>query len=135
MITKFKLFLEALSSDDYKNILDLDIEKKDDAQKNNIKNDSDINKNANLKITEIKNKIDQIEKQKEEINKELLKLQDFQRDMAPNDPNDPKNSDKLKSFLSEQKNKIEIQKSKLKIFDDEINSLKIDMDKIKKTYL
>lgn len=135
MITKFKLFLEALSSDDYKNILDLDIEKKDAAQKNNIKNDSDINKNANLKITEIKNKIDQIEKQKEEINKELLKLQDFQRDMAPNDPNDPKNSDKLKSFLSEQKNKIEIQKSKLKIFDDEINSLKIDMDKIKKTYL
>jgi hypothetical protein len=135
MITKFKLFLEALSSDDYKNILDLDIEKKDAAQKNDIKNDSDINKNANLKITEIKNKIDQIEKQKEEINKELLKLQDFQRDMAPNDPNDPKNSDKLKSFLSEQKNKIEIQKSKLKIFDDEINSLKIDMDKIKKTYL
>jgi hypothetical protein len=135
MITKFKLFLEALSSDDYKNILDLDIEKKDAAQKNNIKNDSDINKNANLKITEIKNKIDHIEKQKEEINKELLKLQDFQRDMAPNDPNDPKNSDKLKSFLSEQKNKIEIQKSKLKIFDDEINSLKIDMDKIKKTYL
>lgn len=135
MITKFKLFLEALSSDDYKNILDLDIEKKDAAQKNNIENDSDINKNANLKITEIKNKIDQIEKQKEEINKELLKLQDFQRDMAPNDPNDPKNSDKLKSFLSEQKNKIEIQKSKLKIFDDEINSLKIDMDKIKKTYL
>lgn len=135
MITKFKLFLEALSSDDYKNILDLDIEKKDAAQKNDIKNDSDINKNANLKITEIKNKIDQIEKQKEEINKELLKLQDFQRDMAPNDPNDPKNSDKLKSFLIEQKNKIEIQKSKLKIFDDEINSLKIDMDKIKKTYL
>lgn len=131
MIIKFKMFLEELSSDDYKKILDLNIEKDSDQNKN----DSDTNKNANLKINEIKNKIQQIQKQKEDINNELSKLEDIQRDMAPNNPNDPKNQDKLKAFLEEQKNKIDLQKNKLKLFEDEIISLQNELEKIKKTYL
>lgn len=121
-----------LTSQDTMNNLNLDIEKND---LNKPKKDVGMQKNANIKITEIQNRINQINQEKSLINKGIINLQSSQRDLAPNNPNDPDNSKKLKIFIDDQKQKINIQQQKLKLLDEEIKNLQEEITRHKQNYM
>jgi len=130
MITKFKIF-EAITPDDFKKDTELNIEIDDN--RNNAA-DKDLKNQSNLKITDIQNKIQFLNKQKIEINKEIIKLQDAQRDLVPNNTNDPKNAEKIKTFIDDQKQKMLIQQNKLDLFNKEIDNLSKEIERNKKKY-
>ena len=134
MIINFKKFNEMVSAQDTKNMLNFNIEK-GSVQGNINTNDKNIQKLATLKITDINNRIKQIEEQKKLINNEIIKLQNAQRDLAPNNPNDPKNAEKLKIFVDDQSKKIEIQKQKIDILNKEIENLKNEVERHKSNYM
>lgn len=137
MITKFNKFNEMLTSQDMKNNLNLNIEKGDAAnpQQPNNQKDNGMQKNANIKITDIQNRINQINQEKSLINKDIINLQGTQRDLAPNNPNDPQNAQKLKIFTEDQKEKINIQQQKLKLLDDEIKNLQSEIVRHRQNYM
>lgn len=133
MITKFNLFKEAVDFNDTKNILDLNL---DNAQKvDPNKKDPEQIKNANLKIMDVQKRILQLNEQKKLINNEIIKLQSAQRDLVPNNPNDPKNAENVKNFLTNQQEQINIQTQKLNAFDAEILNLQKQVEILKKQYL
>lgn len=131
-------FNEMITSQDMKNNLDLGIEKTDakpvDPNAPLPKNTA-IQKDANLKITDIQARINQINQQKALINQEIVKLQGAQRDLAPNNPNDPQNAEKLKVFTKDQQEKIDIQTQKVKILDQEIKNLQAEVARHQQNYL
>jgi len=138
LITKFSKFNEMVTSQDMKNNLNLNIEKGDAQQPNaqqQQKPNAGIQKNANVKVTDIQGRINQIEEQKKIINQEIINLQSAQRDLAPNNPNDPQNAQKLKIFNNDQMEKIKIQQQKLKVFDDEIKNLQSEVARHQQNYL
>ena len=141
MIKNFKQFNEAITSQDMKNNLDLNIEKTDAANPDQQQNqqpqqkDANIQKNANLKVTDIQGRITQLSQQKQLVSQEIIKLQGAQRDLAPNNPSDPQNAQKLKIFTQDQQEKIKIQQDKLKNIDAEIKNLQSEIARNKETYL
>ena len=138
MITKFSKYNEMVNAEDMKNALNVGIEQ-GEAQKVNPNQpqpkDTNMQKSANLKVTDIQNRINQINIQKKLISDEIIKLQGAQRDLAPNNPNDPQNAQKLKIFTDDQQQKIEIQQQKLKLFDDEIKNLQSEIARNKQNYM
>lgn len=138
MITKFDQFNEMVTSQDVKNNLDLGIEKTDDQQPNpnqQPQQNAGIQKNATLKVTDVQQRILDINNQKKIVNQEIINLQGAQRDLAPNNPGDPQNDQKLKVFVNDQQEKIKIQQQKLKVLDDEIKNLQIEIARHKENYL
>lgn len=127
-----------VNADDMKNALNMGIEQSN-AQKPNTnqpqQKDNTMKNSANLKVTDIQNRINQINIQKKLISDEIIKLQGAQRDLAPNNPNDPQNAQKLKIFTDDQQQKIEIQQQKLKLFDDEIKNLQSEIARHKQNYM
>jgi uncharacterized small protein (DUF1192 family) len=131
MITKFKIFEKITPEDFQKNTeLMMDIQN----QENDAAKDQDQTKLSNLKVTDINNRIQFLNKEKEMINQEIIKLQDNQRNLAPNNPNDPQNAQKLKQFTDDQTNKLKIQQQKLNLFDQEIKNLSSEIERNKKLY-
>lgn len=137
MITKFSKYNEMINSGDMKNSLDLGIEQSTQTNNPNQppQKDTNMQKSATLKITDIQNRINQINLQKKLIGDEIIKLQGAQRDLAPNNPNDPQNAQKLKIFTDDQQQKIKIQQQKLQIFDDEIKNLTSEIERNKQNYM
>ena len=90
---------------------------------------------ANLKVTDIQGRITQLSQQKQLVSQEIIKLQGAQRDLAPNNPSDPQNAQKLKIFTQDQQEKIKIQQDKLKNIDAEIKNLQSEIARNKETYL
>lgn len=130
MITKFKIF-EQTTPEEYKN--DIDMKLALEPNKTNAKNSETIKQNK-LKISDIQKKIEFINKQKDLINKEIIRLQDVQRDLMPDNANDPQYQQKAKTFLDDQKQKIDIQKKKLELFDKEIKNLQDEISRNKNRY-
>lgn len=127
-----------VNAGDMKNALNMSIEQGEAQQPNTNQpqpKDANMQKSANLKVTDIQNRINQINIQKKLINDEIIKLQGAQRDLAPNNPGDPKNAEKLKIFTDDQQQKIEIQQQKLKLFDDEIKNLQSEIERHKQNYM
>jgi len=140
MIKKFNDFVsEMVTSQDMKNNLDLGIEKQDAAnpanQQQQQPQDKTLQKTANLKVTDIQARINQLGLQKQAVNQEILKLQDAQRDLRPNNPQDPQNAQKQKVFDTDQQTKIKIQQDKLKVLDAEIQNLQQEITRNKEKYL
>jgi uncharacterized small protein (DUF1192 family) len=140
MIKKFDEFIkEMVSSQDMKNNLDLNIEKGDATNPANNQPQQQQNqamqKNANLKVTDIQARINTLNQQKQAVNQEILKLQDAQRDLRPNNPNDPQNAQKQKVFDTDQQTKIKIQQDKLKVLEAEIQNLQQEIARNKEKYL
>lgn len=130
MITKFKIF-EQTTPEEYKNNIDMKLA----LEPNNInKKNPELTKQSNLKITDIQGKIEYLNKQKALINQEIIKLQDAQRDLMPNNINDPQYQQKAKEFLDDQKQKMDIQKNKLALFDKEIKNLQDEIARNKNRY-
>lgn len=140
MIKKFNDFVsEMVTSQDMKNNLDLGIEKQDATnpanQPQQQQQDKTLQKTANLKVTDIQVRINQLGLQKQAVNQEILKLQDAQRDLRPNNPQDPQNAQKQKVFDTDQQTKIKIQQDKLKVLDAEIQNLQQEITRNKEKYL
>ncbi len=138
MITKFDQFNEMVTSQDMKNNLDLGIEKTDAQQPNPNQpqqQNAGIQKNATLKVTDVQQRILDLNNQKKIVNQEIINLQGAQRDLAPNNPGDPQNAQKLKVFVNDQQEKIKIQQQKLKVLDDEIKNLQSEIARHKQNYL
>lgn len=139
MIKKFNDFVsEMVTSQDMKNNLDLGIEKQNAANPANQQQqpqDKTLQKTANLKVTDIQARINQLGLQKQATNQEILKLQDAQRDLRPNNPQDPQNAQKQKVFDTDQQTKIKIQQDKLKVLDAEIQNLQQEITRNKEKYL
>lgn len=138
MITKFRKYNEMVSAEDMQQSLNFGIEKSDAQQTNPnapVQKDPNIQKTANLKVTDIQNRINQITQQKKLINDEIIRLQGAQRDLAPNNPSDPQNAQKLKVFTDDQQEKIKIQQQKLKVLDDEIKNLQNEVSRHKQNYM
>lgn len=133
-----KSYNEMVNSQDMQKQLDLGIEQSD-AQKPDpnkpAQQNMDLQKNANLKITEIQQKIIDLGKQKQLVNQEIINLQNAQRDLAPNNPNDPDNAKKLQQFTQDQQQKMEIQKRQLQVLDDQIKNLQEEITRHKENYL
>jgi uncharacterized small protein (DUF1192 family) len=137
MIKTFKQFNEAFNADDMRNSLDYGIEKNQNKlaqnpdQKNselNLKND------AKLKITDIENRMRIIDQQKKLITDEIIKLQNAQRDLMPNNPDDPNNAKTQQEFVADQTEKINIQQAKVQALDDEIANLQKEVERNKQKY-
>lgn len=138
MIKKFDKFVsEMVTAQDMQNNLNLGIEKTEATppDKNPQPIDADTQKQANLKVTDIQNRINQITALKKQVNQEIINLQAAQRDLMPNNPTDPKNAEKQRTFTEEQKEKINIQQQKLKVLDDEIKNLQKQVAQNKEKYL
>lgn len=139
MITKFKQFNEKLTPDDMKNAIDLNIEMGDAQKQNpnqlNQKAPLELQKNANLKITDIQKQIDYLTQQKQNINQEIINLENAQRDLMPNNLNDPNNSKNQKIFTDTQKAKIQNNRNILKALDDKIKLLQGEISRNKEKYL
>jgi len=136
MITKFKKFYEAYNSKDMMNSLDLGIENDDNkviAQQG--QNKQELRNAATLKITDIKNRITQLTQQKSLINNEIVKLQNAQRDLMPNNPDDPNNAKTQKEFIDDQTEKIKIQQTKLQTLDEEIKNLQKEISRNQQKYM
>jgi len=141
MIKKFEQFVnEVITSDQMKNQLDLGIEKQD-AQKpdpnaqQQQKPDQGTQKNATLKVTDIQNKINQLAQQKTLVNQEIINLQNAQRDLRPNNVNDPNNKANQSIFDKDQQEKTKIQQDKLANIDAEIRNLQAEIGRNKQKYL
>jgi len=132
MITKFLKYTEAVDYNDAKNILNY---KLDDNEASKDNKDIDLKKDTNLKISDLLNRIKDITEQKKMIEEQIIKLQSAQRDLAPNNPNDPKNAEKLKMFTNDQMDKIRIQKLKIDAYNQEIDNLKKEIERHKNNYL
>jgi hypothetical protein len=119
---------------DTKNSLELGIEmqnKQTQQQGQNTvnKQDPSMQKNANIKITDLQKTLEDINRQKINITQELTKLQDAQRELAPSDPK------QLKIFQEEQKTKITNCQNLIKALDDRIKILQGEIIRNKTKYL
>ena len=133
-----KTFNEMVTSQDMVNNLNLGIEKTDAANPDPnkpVQKNADVQKNANLKITDIQNRINQLTQQKNLVNQEIINLQGAQRDLMPNNPADPKNAEKQKIFTQDQQAKIEIQKRQLQVLEDQIKNLQSEIQRNRENYL
>jgi hypothetical protein len=140
MITKFRLFTEAVTLQDTKNSLELGIEmqnkqsqqqtQQQNQNPNQInKQDPGLQKNANIKISDLQKTLEDLNRQKMTITQELTKLQDAQRELAPTDPK------QLKLFQDEQKAKITNSQNLIKAFDDRIKIIQGEIARNKAKYL
>lgn len=138
MIKTFKQFNERITSGDMKNAIDFRIEK-DNAQNPTIQNQKekpiDDQKNANLKITDIQNQINQLNQQKQNLNQEIINLENAQRDLMPNNPSDPNNAKNQKIFMDTQKAKILNNQNILKGIEEKIKLLQNEISRNKEKYL
>lgn len=128
------MFTEAVTLQDTKNSLELGIEmqnKQTQQQGQNTvnKQDPSMQKNANIKITDLQKTLEDINRQKINITQELTKLQDAQRELAPSDPK------QLKIFQEEQKTKITNCQNLIKALDDRIKILQGEIIRNKTKYL
>lgn len=134
------MFTEAVTLQDTKNSLELGIETQNkQAQQQSqqqIKNpnqinkqDPDLQKNANIKITDLQKTLEDLNRQKMNITQELTKLQDAQRELAPTDPK------QLKLFQDEQKAKITNSQNLIKAFDERIKIIQGEIARNKVKYL
>jgi hypothetical protein len=133
-----KTFNEMVTAQDMQNNLNLGIEKTDAKPPDPnapLPKNVDMQKNVNLKITDIQQRINQLGQQKQIVNQEIINLQGAQRDLMPNNPNDPKNAEKQKIFNQDQQTKIEIQQRQLKVLDDQIKNLQSEIARHKENYL
>lgn len=137
MIKKFDQFVnELVTAQDMQKNLDLGMEKTEATPPDkNPPIDADTQKQANLKVTDIQGRINQINQQKKLINQEIINLQAAQRDLMPNNPTDPKNGEKQRTFMEDQKEKINIQQQKLKVLDDEVKNLQKQIAQNQQKYL
>jgi hypothetical protein len=128
-----------VTAQDMQNNLNLGIEKTDAQQPNPnqkpLQQNAGIQKNATLKVTDIQQRIIDLNNQKKLVNQEIINLQGAQRDLMPNNPNDPQNTQKQKVFSQDQQEKIKIQQQKLKVLEDEIKNLQSEISRNKQNYL
>jgi hypothetical protein len=141
MITKFYQFInEVVSAKDYRNVIDFRMETGDKTPQQ-MKNekptevDRSINKNSQTKITDISNRVQQLNKEKQMVSQEIIKLEDSQRELMPNNPQDPQNAQKQKQFTDDMKTKIGIQRQKLDVLNKEIVNLQQDVSTKKQKYM
>lgn len=140
MITKFSKFNEKFDAKDMQNSLEYGIEQQDQKQgQNNTQNvqtkDPNMQNAAKLKITDIQNRIGQLNQQRSLISNEIIKLQNAQRDLMPNNPDDPNNAKNQKEFTDDQTEKIKIQQSKLQALNDEIKNLQKEVSRNQQKYM
>lgn len=142
MIKTFIQFIneEMVTSTDMQNNLDLGIEKQNaqnpaNQPQTNQPQDKNLQKTANLKVTDIQGRITQLNQQKQLVNQEIIKLQDAQRDLMPNNMGDPQNAQKQQIFIKDQQEKLKIQQDRLKNFDAEIQNLQKEIGRNKEKYL
>lgn len=138
MITKFSKFNEKFDANDMKNSLDYGVEQQSQTNANpqsTQPNDPTIKNAAQLKITDIQNRIGQLNQQRKLISDEIIKLQNAQRDLMPNNPDDPNNAKNQKEFTEDQTEKVNIQQSKLLALNNEIKNLQKEMSRNQQKYM
>ncbi len=137
MITKFNKFNEKFNASDMRNSLDLGIEQDNAKPQGSQPNAQDpaLKNAAQLKVTDIQNRINQINQQRSLISKEIINLQNAQRDLMPNNPEDPDNAKNQKVFNEDQTEKIKIQQMKLQTLNDEIKNLQKEISRHQQKYM
>ena len=142
MIKTFIQFTnEMVTSQDMKNNLNLGIEKQGATQPDPNKAqqpqqpNTGIQKSATLKVTDIQQRILQLNNERKIANDEIIRLEGAQRDLAPNNPGDPQNAQKLKIFTDDQQAKIKIQQQKVAALDAEVKNLQAEVSRNQQTYL
>lgn len=138
MITKFSKFNEKFDANDMKNSLDYGVEQQNQTtadSQNTQPNDPGMKNAAQLKITDIQNRIGQLTQQRALISNEIIKLQNAQRDLMPNNPDDPNNAKNQKEFTEDQTEKVTIQQQKLQALNDEIKNLQKEISRNQQKYM
>ena len=140
MIKTFIQFTnEMVTSQDMKNNLNLGIEKQGATQPNPNQPvqqpNTGIQKTATLKVTDIQQRILQLNNERKIANDEIIRLEGAQRDLAPNNPGDPQNAQKLKIFTDDQQAKIKIQQQKVAALDAEVKNLQFEVARNQQNYL
>jgi len=136
MIKTFKQFYEALTSGDMKNAIDLTIQKQDAIKQNPNQQqqpkqpqNATVQKQANIKVTDLQKRIDALTQQKQQIANEVEQLTAAQRDLAPTDSN------QLKVFNQQQEAQIKSKQNLLNALDQEIKNIQNSIATNKQTYL
>lgn len=138
MIKTFKQFNEAITSDDMKNAINLNMEKQDkqkvdpNAQQ---QKPQDLQKNANVSVTNLQKYIDDLNIQKQRISDEIGQLENAQRDLMPNNPSDPNNAKNQKLFVDGQQAKIKNNQNLLNALEEKIKLLQAQIINNKEKYL
>jgi len=135
LITKFKLFAEAINTNDMKNAIDLNIEMGEKKPTNPNQPQQDIQKNAKTNITNTQEYINSLNIQKQKITDEINQMENAQRDLMPNNPNDPNNAKNQKTFIEGQQAKIKNNRAILTALEDKIKLLQTQISNNKEKYL